>query len=456
MVLKFYNTIKREIEVFSPLDKEGKRVNLYTCGPTVYDFPHIGNYRAYIFTDTLKRVLLGAGYDVNHVMNLTDVDDKTIRNSIAEGKSLKEFTEYYTQAFFEDINKLEIIPAGKYPKATDYIEEMIKIIAGLLENGHAYQSADGSVYFKISSFPEYGKLSKIEKDSLEEGASKRVAKDEYEKEEAQDFALWKSYTEEDGDVYWNSPFGKGRPGWHIECSAMSMALLGQSIDIHTGGKDNMFPHHENEIAQSECYSGVHPFVHYWMHNEHLTVDGKKMSKSAQNFYKLNDIEDRGFDPVVFRYLALQAHYRTPLNFTWESLEASRTALNKLRRMIFIADTKSARISDEDKNKIDEIISEDLATPKLIAFVWENINDDKKEEAEKIGLTLYADEYLGLGLSKIGNVPEEILELLGKRTQARKEKDFAESDEIRDKIKEKGFSILDNPNGESSAYPSIWE
>ncbi|MBP6879753.1 MAG: cysteine--tRNA ligase [Candidatus Pacebacteria bacterium] len=456
MVLKFYNTIKREVEDFSPIDKEGKKVNLYTCGPTVYNFPHIGNYRAYIFTDTLKRTLLGAGYDVNHVMNLTDVDDKTIRNSIAEGKSLKEFTEYYTEAFFEDINKLEIIPAIKYPKATDYVEEMIKIIAGLLENGYAYQSAEGSIYFKISSFPDYGKLARIEKETLQDGASGRVTKDEYEKEEVQDFALWKAYTFDDGEVYWNSPFGKGRPGWHIECSAMSMALLGQSIDIHTGGKDNMFPHHENEIAQSECYSGVHPFVHYWMHNEYLSVDGKKMSKSLGNQYTIKDIEEKGFDPIVFRYLALQAHYRAPLNFTWDSLEASRVALNKLRRIIFIADTDNARVSDEDKDEINKIISDDLATPKLVAYVWENLNNENKEEAERIGLILYADEYLGLGLSKIGNVPDEITQLLETRNEARKNKDFQKSDEIRDQIKSEGFSILDNPDGTSSAYLSIWE
>ncbi|MBP6931102.1 MAG: cysteine--tRNA ligase, partial [Candidatus Pacebacteria bacterium] len=295
MPLKLKNTLTKTEEVFEPINKDS--VSLYTCGPTVYNYPHIGNYRAYIFGDILKRTLSYLGYNVKHIMNITDIDDKTIRDSIAEGKTLAEFTEFYTQEFYKDIEAIHIVRAEKYTKATDYIDEMVKMIETLIEKGFAYKGDDGSVYFDIAKDTEYGKLSHFTLSDLKENAKGRMSADEYDKENAQDFALWKAWDENDGEVFWETSLGKGRPGWHIECSAMSIAELGDHIDIHTGGVDNMFPHHENEIAQSECATG-HQFVKYWMHNEHLMVDGKKMSKSAGNFYTLRDIEKLGITPMA--------------------------------------------------------------------------------------------------------------------------------------------------------------
>ncbi|MBP6060893.1 MAG: cysteine--tRNA ligase, partial [Candidatus Pacebacteria bacterium] len=289
-----HNTLSRAKEEFTPIDE--KEVRMYSCGPTVYNYPHIGNYRAYIFADTLKRVLSYGGYRVKHIMNLTDVDDKTIRNSQKENRTLKEFTEFYTEAFFKDIKSLNILPPTKFTKATDYVDEMVEMIKKLLENRLAYKSDDGSIYFDIKQFPNYGKLSGVVLEKQKENASGRIISDEYDKENAQDFALWKAWDEEDGEVFWDTEFGRGRPGWHIECSAMSISNLGQELDIHTGGVDNIFPHHENEIAQSEGATGKQ-FVKYWMHNEWVLVDQKKMAKSANNFYTLKDITDRGISPV---------------------------------------------------------------------------------------------------------------------------------------------------------------
>jgi len=298
MPLKFYNTLTREKEIFVPINPPN--VGFYSCGPTVYNYPHIGNYRAYIFADTLKRVLLYEGYKVNHIMNLTDVDDKTIRDSQKEKKSLKEFTEFYTAEFLKDIKSLNILEPTKFTKATDYINEMVEIIEKLLEKGLAYKSADGSFYFDIKKFPSYGKLSHLIIEDQKENASGRIKTDEYEKDNAQDFALWKAWDKNDGDVFWETKLGKGRPGWHIECSAMSMSNLGEQIDLHTGGVDNIFPHHENEIAQSEGATGKQ-FVKYWMHNEWVLVDQKKMAKSASNFYTLRDVLDRDINPVAYRF-----------------------------------------------------------------------------------------------------------------------------------------------------------
>src|SRR3989344_565745 len=284
--IKFYNTLTREKENFSPINKN--EVLFYSCGPTVYNYPHIGNYRAYIFADTLKRVLLYNGYKVKHIMNLTDIDDKTIRDSQKEGKTLKEFTEFYTKEFFKDIKSLNILEPTKFTKATDYIDEMVNITKKLLEKDLAYKSEDGSVYFNIRKFKNYGKLSRLELENQKENASGRIKTDEYDKENAQDFALWKAWDKEDGDVFWETDLGKGRPGWHIECSAMSMKNLGEQIDLHTGGVEDIFPHHENEIAQSEGATGV-KFVKYWMHNEWVLVREKKMAKTDQNFYTLKDL-----------------------------------------------------------------------------------------------------------------------------------------------------------------------
>ncbi len=324
MSIRFYNTLSRALEVFESLVPG--RVGLYTCGPTVYNFAHIGNFRAYMFEDLLHRHLLRSGLQVLRVMNLTDVDDKTIRGALAAGLPLKAFTAPFVQAFFEDLRALNILPADHYPAATDHVPEMIALVQTLLDKGHAYRSDDGSVYYRIDSFPSYGCLCHLDRSGLQAGA--RVAQDEYEKDNVADFALWKAWDEADGDVAWEAPWGRGRPGWHLECSAMSMRYLGPSFDLHTGGVDNMFPHHEDEIAQSEAATGQR-FVRYWMHCAHLVVEGQKMSKSAGNFFTLRDLLQRGFNGREIRYLLLSTHYRQQLNFTIDGLHGARTALGRL-------------------------------------------------------------------------------------------------------------------------------
>ena len=457
MALKLFNTLSRLKEDFQPLND--RKVGLYTCGPTVYNYPHIGNYRAYIFGDILKRYLTYSGYKVNHVMNLTDVDDKTIRESQKAGKTLRDFTEFYSAEFFKDLKSLDIVPADIYPKATEHVPEMISIINKLLDFGIAYKGEDGSVYFNIKKFKNYGQLSNLKNDDLKEGASGRVKKDEYEKENAQDFALWKAYDEADGDVFWDpstwlgagAKIGKGRPGWHIECSAMSMKYLGESFDLHTGGVDLVFPHHENEIAQSEAASG-HPFVKYWLHNEWLLVDGKKMAKSAGNFYTLRNIMEKGFSPIAYRYLTLQNHYRTPLNFTWVSLEAAQNALNRLENIFLeLGDnppTGGGKVNDEYKNKFAEAMDNDLETPAGLALVWDLLKETSIKPEDKKATLLDFDKVLGLGLEKIKPViiPAEVKELADEREAVRKSGDFKKSDELRDKIKKLGFEIKDTPDG----------
>jgi cysteinyl-tRNA synthetase len=329
--LKLYNTESRQKEEIFPLD--GRVVRMYTCGPTVYNFAHIGNFRTYVFEDLLRRSLLFFGYQVKQVMNLTDVDDKTIKGALERGISLDAFTEPFKQAFFEDLKTLNIQPVEYYPAATDYLPEMIAIIQSLLDKGVAYRGADQSIYFAIDKFPSYGRLSHLHLNELKAGASERVAHDEYEKENVSDFVLWKAYDQaRDGNIFWESPFGRGRPGWHIECSAMAMKLLGESIDIHVGGVDNMFPHHENEIAQSEAHSCRH-FVKHWLHSEHLLVDHKKMSKSLGNFFTLRDLLQRGYTGKEVRYMLLHTHYRTQLNFTFAGLDAVEATLQRFSDFI---------------------------------------------------------------------------------------------------------------------------
>ena len=317
-VFRIQNTLTRQLEEFRPL--EAGHARMYTCGPTVYNFAHVGNFRAYVFEDLLRRWLKFKGFRVTQVMNLTDVDDKTIRDSQAAGKPLAEFTEIYKKAFFEDIRTLNVEPAEHYPAATDHVPEMIAIIRKLFDKGYAYQSEDGSVYFSIAKWPAYGKLAHLDRAGMRAGV--RVASDEYDKENVADFALWKAWDEKDGAVAWDSPWGRGRPGWHIECSAMSQKYLGASFDLHTGGVDNIFPHHEDEIAQSEAANGQ-PFATYWMHCAHLMVDGQKMSKSRGNFHTLRDVLARGYTGREVRYELLATHYRAPLNFTFASLDAAR-------------------------------------------------------------------------------------------------------------------------------------
>lgn len=446
MALKFYNTLTREKEIFTPINPPN--VGFYSCGPTVYNYAHIGNYRAYIFADILKRVLLYEGYKVKHIMNLTDIDDKTIRGSQEEGKTLKEFTEFYTEEFFKDIKSLNILEPTKFTKATDYIREMVDIINKLLDKKLAYKSNDGSIYFDIKKFKNYGALSRIVREEQKENAGGRIKTDEYEKENAQDFALWKAWDEKDGEVFWNTELGKGRPGWHIECSAMSMKNLGEKIDIHTGGVDNIFPHHENEIAQSEGATGKQ-FVKYWMHNEWVLVDQKKMAKSANNFYTLRDIITKGINPLAYRFWLLMANYRTRVNFVYPALEASDTALKRLYGLYLALGEEYGHINKEYQNKFKEFIEDDLDTPRALTLLWDVLKDENISNADKKATILDFDKVLGLGFEylKEEKIPKEILELADEREEARKNKDFKKSDGLRKKINSLGYEIKDTPEGQ---------
>jgi len=451
MSLKFYNTLSREKEEFIPL-KKGE-VKMYSCGPTVYNYPHIGNYRAYVFADILKRVLLYSNFKVKHIMNITDVDDKTIYNSQKEKKTLKEFTEFYTKEFYKDIESLNILKPTKFTKATDYIDEMVKIIKKLLEKKFAYKSSDGSIYFDIRKFKNYGKLSGITLEQLKETTSLtpqkygRIISDEYEKENAQDFALWKAYDKEDGNVFWENELGKGRPGWHIECSAMSMKNLGEQIDIHTGGVDNIFPHHENEIAQSECATEKQ-FVKYWMHNEWVLVNHKKMAKSFNNFYTLKDLVEKKINPITYRFWLLMANYRTKVNFVWEAIEGADTALKRLYRLYMELGDVNGKINKEYQNKFKKYIEDDLDTPRALVLLWDLIKDEKISSADKKTTILDFDKVLGLDFKNLKEekIPKEVKELAEEREKARKNKDFKKSDELRKKIEKLGYEIKDNPEG----------
>ena len=445
MALKFYNTLTREKENFLPINS--KEVRMYSCGPTVYDYPHIGNYRAYIFADTLKRVLLYEGFKVKHIMNLTDIDDKTILNSQKEGKTLKKFTEFYTKEFFKDIKVLNILNPKKFTKATDYVDEMVDIIKKLMKNGLAYKSTDNSIYFDIKKFKNYGKLSHLVLEQQKENASGRIKTDEYEKDNIQDFALWKAWDKKDGEVFWKTKLGKGRPGWHIECSAMSMANLGEQIDIHTGGVDNIFPHHENEIAQSEGATGKQ-FVKYWMHNEWVLVDQKKMAKSYHNFYTLKDIIDRGIDPISYRFWLLMANYRTRVNFVWEALEGSKIALKRLYKLYIELGEKVGKVDVNYQKKFKEYLEDDLDTPRALSLLWDIIKDENISPGDKKATVLDFDKVFGLGFENLKKekIPKEIIKLAEEREEVRKNKDFKKSDELRDKINNLGYDIKDEENG----------
>ena len=453
MALKIYNTLSRSLEEFTPISDV---VGLYTCGPTVYNYPHIGNYRAYIFGDILKRHLRYSGYTVKHVMNITDVDDKIIRDSVQSGKTLKGFTEFYTEGFYKDMESLHLVTPDVITKATDYIKEMLKLTERLVANGYAYTTADGSAYFSLPKDAQYGKLSHFHLSDLKENADGRIKKDEYDKDNAQDFALWKGWDETDGAVFWNpseilgndTKLGKGRPGWHIECSAMSIAELGESFDIHTGGVDLIFPHHENEIAQSECATGKQ-FVKYWMHNEHLMVDGKKMSKSLGNFYTLRDLMEKGFEPLAFRYLMYSSHYRTKTNFTLEALEASATALKRLTASYSeLLDETTGNIDSTYKDRIIVAVNEDLDTPKALSILWELVHDTTLSKQDKKATMLDFDNIFGFGFANVkkDSIPDEIMAIVKEREQARLDKDWAKSDELRKKINEIGYEVKDTENG----------
>jgi cysteinyl-tRNA synthetase len=459
--IRFFNTLTRRKEKFTPI--ESGKVGMYTCGPTVYDYAHIGNYRAFLFEDLLKRWLEYRGYKVIHVMNLTDVDDKTIKGSQKQQIPIEQYTAHYANAFFEDITALNIKPADYYPKATDHILEMIALIKKLIQKGYAYKAPDNSIYYAIKKFKNYGKLSHIKVAELKAGT--RVKTDEYEKEEAQDFALWKAWASEDGDVFWETELGKGRPGWHIECSAMSMKYLGETFDIHCGGVDNMFPHHENEIAQSEAASGK-KFVNYWLHNEHLLVEGKKMAKKFGNFYTLRDLLGKGYDPIAIRFLLLSTHYRAQFNFTFEGLDAAHAAVERLRNFVRRLQDANGEGSGGQVAKLvrgvqasfgeamDNDLNVSVALGALFDFVREvnallDAGVVSKSEADEVGALMQGfDGVLGvIGEAEMEEaLPKEAEELIKKREEARKAKDWARADALRLKLREMGVVVEDTPHG----------
>jgi cysteinyl-tRNA synthetase len=458
MSIRFFNTLTREIEEFQPADSA--RVRMYTCGPTVYDFAHIGNFRAYVFEDLLHRHLEARGYRIERVMNLTDVDDKTIRGCRAAGIALSEFTRPYKNAFFEDLDSLRIRRADHYPEATapEHIARMIEMIATLIERAFAYRAEDGSVYFRIRSFPKYGALAHFNLDELQ--STGRVRSDEYEKEEAADFALWKAWDEADGDVWWQSPWGRGRPGWHIECSAMATKILGPQIDIHCGGEDNIFPHHEAEIAQTESVTGV-PFVKLWMHCKHLLVDGRKMSKSENNFFTPRDLMTKGWTGREIRYVLLAVKYREPLNFTFESLEAARKALSRYdewsRRLEELASETAEPLPAElETEKFGEALDDDLNISAALGALFELVRDSNRlidadglTPGQARSLLAWRARYESvLAVSSDEEaVPETIRDILARRAEARAKKQWALSDALRDQLLATGWQVKDTREGQ---------
>lgn len=461
--MNFYNSMSRSKEEVKPL--EGNTIRLYTCGPTVYNFAHIGNFRAYTFEDILRRVIKFNGFDIKQVMNLTDVDDKTIRGAIEQGIPLKESTAPFIKAFFDDLKKLNIEAAEEYPAATDHIPEMLELIQKLFDNGLAYKSDDGSVYFSVAKLKDYGKLAHLDRENLRAGA--RVSQDEYEKESYGDFALWKGWDEDDGDVVWDSPWGRGRPGWHIECSAMAMKYLGESFDMHTGGIDNLFPHHENEIAQAEGATGK-PFVKSWMHCAHLQVNGEKMSKSLGNFFTLRDLIDKGWSGREIRYVLINGHYRQPLNFTFDALDAARVSLARIDECIDgliekSADTTAGALPEfalKSESEFTAAVNDDLNIPGGLAVVYNLVREsnsathaDKISPEEAAAVTALFnrfDEVLGVinfERRVKEDIPGEVQALVDARATARTEKNWAESDRIRDELQALGWSVRDSKEGQ---------
>ena len=447
--MKLYNTLSKSLEEFSPI--EDKKVSLYTCGPTVYSYAHIGNLRTYLFEDLLKRTLEYVGYDIKHVMNMTDVDDKTIKASEGKKAEFSKLTKKFEAAFLADLKKLNIEPATEITRATEYIEQIVAFVSDLLENGYAYKGEDGSIYFSIEKFKDYGKLSGLDKEGIKSGA--RVAQDEYAKENPADFALWKAWDEADGEIFWETELGKGRPGWHIECSAMSQDKLGATIDIHAGAVDLMFPHHENEIAQSEARTGK-KFVNFWVHGEHLLVDGKKMSKSLNNMYRLKDIEEEGYSAIDFRYMVISSHYRDKLNFTWSSLKAKQNAVNRAKKIIN-ALPNDGNISEEYITKFKSAIGNDLNTPDALAVFWNLLRDENVSAEDKKATALQMDKVFGLNLNVLDALVEpETLELqsdllsplIEKRKEAKENKDFELADQLRSEIEDLGYVLEDTKEG----------
>jgi cysteinyl-tRNA synthetase len=488
MALKLFNTLTRSVQEFIPLDPDQKKVGLYCCGPTVYDFAHIGNWRTFVFADLVRRTLEFSGYDVQHVMNITDIEDKIIKRVREQKTSLREFTGKFETAFLDDLKALNCKEPHVKPRATEYIKPIIELIEKLIARGIAYQAADDSVYFSIEKYRgcgcNYGQLLKLNFDEMRAG--ERVSSDEYEKESVADFALWKARVPDDGDIFWPSPFGEGRPGWHIECSAMSMKVLGESFDLHLGGEDLKFPHHEDEIAQSEGATGK-PFVKFWLHGAHLLVEGKKMSKSLGNYFTLRDLQAKGFTGREVRYLLLTAHYRETFNFTLDGLTGAKVALARIKECLsklreishgepYITDSAllqqfSAALDDDlniskvwgvifgwirDINRA--IANGNLSSQQAMVALntWTKLDEVLGLNFELLFSTRLTDETayaqgIGLPISSAITVkgeraPDEILELAEQRMFAKKAKDFKRADVIRDELKTKGWVIEDSPKG----------
>ncbi len=463
MAMNLYNTLSRTIEEFNPLNPPN--VTIYSCGPTVYDYTHIGHMRKYVNDDVLKKSLVYLGYKVKHVMNITDVghltsdedagEDKLEKGAQKTGQTVWEVAQFYTDYFFKTTDAVHVARPDVVPKATEHIPQMVELIQKLETKGYTYQT-DEAVYFDVTKFPQYGALSGQKLDEKKQGARGEVIIDAQKKHPA-DFALWFKRVGRFADhtMHWDSPWGDGFPGWHIECSAMSMQYLGETIDIHTGGIDHIPVHHENEIAQSQCATGKQ-FVRYWVHHEFLQVEGQKMSKSLNNFFTIDDILKKGLDPLAMRLLFLQTHYRQPMNFTWESAQAAQEAYKKLKDFVLILKSQTQRtvLSDEKLNKLDAYrsrfqmaLENDLQLPQAVAVMWELIKSSVPSE-DKIDLLYEFDQILGLGLQTFEEekIPDAILKLVTAREEARKAKDFAKSDELRNQISEQGYVVEDSSAG----------
>ncbi len=460
MALRFHNTLTQRLEEFVPAD--GKTVRMYTCGPTVYSFVHVGNFRTFAFQDILRRTLRARGYTLDHVMNITDVEDKIIRNAMERGVSIQEYTKTYSQAFLEDAAALRMEHPERLVYATEHIGEMVTAISKLAATGHTYQS-EGSTYFRIATFPEYGKLSHTNFGGNVAGA--RVEVDEYDKDDARDFVLWKG--RKPGEPAWDAPMGEGRPGWHIECSVMAMQYLGETLDIHTGGVDLVFPHHENEIAQSESLTGK-PFVRFWMHAEHLMVEGKKMAKSLGNFFTLRDILERGYAPEAIRFLLVATPYRKQLNFTFEGLDAARTAIDRLRN--FQLRVRNERFGEGANPALDEraaraiaefdaALDDDLNTADALAAVFEFVREANtamdsgqfraSNQAAALDLLRRFDEIFAVlepTVAAGGLTDAQVDERVAERNRAKKARDFALADSVRNELLEQGVILEDTREG----------
>ena len=464
-----HNTLSRRKE---ELVQKGGVFGIYCCGPTVYGPAHIGNFRTFLVQDVLRRTLECAGFNVRHVRNITDVDDKTIRESRKLGITLKEFTAKWEDKFHQDCKKLNMLPPTVEPRATEHIGEQLEMVSTLVAKGFAYPVKDGSVYFKISAFPEYGQLAGLDREHMSTQSTNSAGEvnnaDEYERENVSDFALWKGRKPEDGENFWKSPWGEGRPGWHIECSAMSRKYLGDTFDLHGGGIDLCFPHHENEIAQSQCATGKSPYVRYWFHSAHLMVEGQKMSKSLGNLFTLDQLVEKGYTPAQIRYALISGHYRQQLNFTFKGLDDAKSALAKMRKLLDAALEKLGVSADEFKtwikpqnNFADTVFADawnalidDINVPKALGKIFSAL----PQAASKADLQAFASLVYALGIDLFepaaasnsadaeSDIPLEIRELAQRRWDAKKARDWAEADRLRGELKAAGWDVLDKKDG----------